>query len=153
MHEDLGMHQSAGGRTSPLGQRTRAHFANAIQRLKDERRYRVFIDLDRDAARFPTAVWRPNGSQEQREVTIWCSNDYLGMGVTQRFARPQSQRWSATGQAQAAPATFRARIIESSSSKPSSPIFIERKPRLSSPQVGFRTLRAFPRSRLCCPTA
>jgi 5-aminolevulinate synthase len=80
MHEDVGMHQSAGGRTSPLGQRTRAHFANAIQRLKDERRYRVFIDLDRDAARFPTAVWRPNGSQEQREVTIWCSNDYLGMG-------------------------------------------------------------------------
>jgi 5-aminolevulinate synthase len=80
MHEDVGMHQSAGGRTSALGQRTRAHFANAIQRLKDERRYRVFVDLDRDAARFPTAVWRPNGSQEQREVTIWCSNDYLGMG-------------------------------------------------------------------------
>jgi 5-aminolevulinate synthase len=51
-----------------------------VQRLKEERRYRVFIDLDRDATRFPTAVWRPNGSQEQREVTIWCSNDYLGVG-------------------------------------------------------------------------
>jgi hypothetical protein len=70
MHEDVGMHQSAGGPTSTFGQRTRAHFANAIRRLKDERRYRVFIDLDRDAARFPTAVWRPKGSQEQREVTI-----------------------------------------------------------------------------------
>jgi 5-aminolevulinate synthase len=58
---------------------TRAHFASAIQRLKDERRYRVFIDIDRDAARFPTAVWRPSGSQEQREVVVWCSNDYLGM--------------------------------------------------------------------------
>jgi len=58
----------------------RAHFASAIRRLKDERRYRVFIDLDRDAARFPTAIWRPTGSREQREITIWCSNDYLGMG-------------------------------------------------------------------------
>jgi 5-aminolevulinate synthase len=57
----------------------RAHFASAIRRLKDERRYRVFIDLDRDAACFPTAIWRPTGSREQREVTIWCSNDYLGI--------------------------------------------------------------------------
>ena len=61
-------------------QSRRAHFADAIQRLKDERRYRVFIDLERDAARFPTAIWRPDDAEEQREVTIWCSNDYLGMG-------------------------------------------------------------------------
>ena len=59
----------------------RAHFVNAIQRLKDERRYRVFIDLERDATRFPTAIWRPGGIQKRREVTIWCSNDYLGMGA------------------------------------------------------------------------
>ena len=130
MHEDLEIRPSAESPRSAINQATRAHFVNAIQRLKDERRYRVFIDLDRDAARFPTAVWRPNGSQEQREVTR-----------------------SATGQALAAPATFRARIIELSSSKPSSPIFIERKPRSSSPQVGFRTLPAFRRLRLCCPTA
>jgi 5-aminolevulinate synthase len=57
-----------------------AHFARAVQRLKDERRYRVFIDLERDAARFPTALWRPGGSEKPRDVTIWCSNDYLGMG-------------------------------------------------------------------------
>ena len=56
------------------------HFARAVQRLKDERRYRVFIDLERDAARFPTALWRPGGDEKPREVTIWCSNDYLGMG-------------------------------------------------------------------------
>ena len=80
MHEDLEIRPSAESPRSAINQATRAHFVNAIQRLKDERRYRVFIDLDRDAARFPTAVWRPNGSQEQREVTIWCSNDYLGMG-------------------------------------------------------------------------
>ena len=55
-------------------------FKERLDDLHTERRYRVFIDLDRDAVRFPTAVWRPNGSREQREVTIWCSNDYLGMG-------------------------------------------------------------------------
>ena len=62
-----------------VNQDHRVHFANAIQRLKDEQRYRVFIDLERDAERFPIALWRPDG-EEQREVTIWCSNDYLGMG-------------------------------------------------------------------------
>ena len=80
MHEDLEIRPSVESPGSAINQATRAHFANAIQRQKDEQRYRVFIDLDRDATRFPTAVWRPNGSREQREVTIWCSNDYLGMG-------------------------------------------------------------------------
>jgi 5-aminolevulinate synthase len=63
-----------------VNQERRVHFTNAIQRLKDERRYRVFIDLERDAERFPVAMWRPGGGENQREVTIWCSNDYLGMG-------------------------------------------------------------------------
>src|SRR5580692_10300716 len=67
------------GPRSAFNHLTRTHFASAIQRLKEERRYRVFNDIDRDTTRFPTAVWRPSGSQEQREVTIWCSNDYLGM--------------------------------------------------------------------------
>jgi 5-aminolevulinate synthase len=59
----------------------RGHFDRAIERLKAERRYRVFADLERDAARFPYALWRPEGEADKpREVTIWCSNDYLGMG-------------------------------------------------------------------------
>src|ERR1700741_2333796 len=53
-------------------------FADAISRLRDERRYRVFADLERIAGRYPHAVWRsPAGP---RSVVIWCSNDYLAMG-------------------------------------------------------------------------
>ena len=57
----------------------RRHFTAAIGKLEAERRYRVFADLERSAADFPTALWhRADGATE--DVTIWCSNDYLGMG-------------------------------------------------------------------------
>ena len=57
------------------------HFETAITRLKWENRYRTFVNLERDATRFPRALWRPQDPAEApREVTIWCSNDYLGMG-------------------------------------------------------------------------
>ncbi len=53
-------------------------FEDAIDQLHAERRYRVFADLERIVGAFPRAIWRSEG--EAREITVWCSNDYLGMG-------------------------------------------------------------------------
>ena len=55
------------------------YFRGALDQLHGERRYRVFADLERISGRFPTASGAsPTG--KAAEVTIWCSNDYLGMG-------------------------------------------------------------------------
>jgi 5-aminolevulinate synthase len=54
-------------------------FAQLIADTKVDGRYRTFIQLERIAGEFPTAQWhRPDG--QSRLVTVWCSNDYLGMG-------------------------------------------------------------------------
>jgi 5-aminolevulinate synthase len=53
-------------------------FKSELDRLRDEGRYRVFANLERDRGNYPNATWRDGGSQ--RKVTVWCSNDYLGMG-------------------------------------------------------------------------
>jgi 5-aminolevulinate synthase len=56
-----------------------ARFAQLIAKMKIDGRYRTFIQLERIAGEFPSALWHdPDGSS--RRVTVWCSNDYLGMG-------------------------------------------------------------------------
>jgi 5-aminolevulinate synthase len=51
----------------------------ALTRLHDEGRYRTFIDIERRKGAYPHAVWRrPDGTE--KDITVWCGNDYLGMG-------------------------------------------------------------------------
>jgi 5-aminolevulinate synthase len=56
----------------------RRFFEDAIDQLHAEKRYRVFANLERIVGKFPRALWRDAG--KTREITVWCSNDYLGMG-------------------------------------------------------------------------
>ena len=53
-------------------------FENKIAALKTEGRYRIFADLERHAGAFPKARVRRDG--KIKDITIWCSNDYMGMG-------------------------------------------------------------------------
>src|ERR1700730_15302138 len=53
-------------------------FSTALSRLRNEQRYRVFADLERQAGRFPRGIW--HSPQGPRDVIEWCYKDYLGMG-------------------------------------------------------------------------
>ena len=54
-------------------------FRAAVDQVRGEGRYRVFADLKRRQGAFPHATWRTPGGQD-RDVVVWCSNDYLGQG-------------------------------------------------------------------------
>ncbi|QJE73125.1 5-aminolevulinate synthase [Aerophototrophica crusticola] len=55
-------------------------FKSQIDGLKREGRYRVFADLERKVGEFPVASYYPEPAGQPKDVTVWCSNDYLGMG-------------------------------------------------------------------------
>lgn len=54
-------------------------FENALNQLRSEGRYRVFNNITRKSGEFPKAVFN-NELGIKSDVTIWCSNDYLGTG-------------------------------------------------------------------------
>ncbi len=55
-------------------------FKDALVGLKAEGRYRVFANLERIVGEFPKALYHPGNGEAPRKITVWCSNDYLGMG-------------------------------------------------------------------------
>lgn len=68
----------------------------ALGRLHDEGRYRTFIDVERRRGQYPHAVWlRPDGTE--RDITIWCGNDYLGMGQHPEVLAAMHEALDATG--------------------------------------------------------
>ena len=71
------------------------YFADALARLHAEQRYRVFADLERIAGRFPHAVWQ--SPQGPKDVVIWCSNDYLGMGQNPKVIGAMVETATRTG--------------------------------------------------------
>ncbi len=75
-------------------------FEKAIDSLHDEGRYRVFLDIRRKMGKFPKADWhKADGCVE--EITVWCGNDYLGMGqnpeVIQRYHDTVDQAGAGSG--------------------------------------------------------
>lgn len=68
----------------------------ALDRLHQEGRYRTFIDIERRRGQFPHAIWRkPDGTEQS--VTVWCGNDYLGMGQHPKVLRAMHDAIEATG--------------------------------------------------------
>ncbi len=68
----------------------------ALGRLHDEGRYRVFIDIEREKGNFPHATWRQEDGSN-KPVTIWCGNDYLGMGQHPVVLNAMHEAIDATG--------------------------------------------------------
>ncbi len=69
---------------------------SALQRLHDEGRYRTFIDIERKKGHFPHATWRkPDGTE--KDITVWCGNDYLGMGQHPAVLKAMHEALDATG--------------------------------------------------------
>ena len=56
------------------------YFEETINKIKNEGRYRVFIDILRNVQNFPSATKYNDKNEASDQVTVWCSNDYLGMG-------------------------------------------------------------------------
>jgi len=73
-----------------------AQLNQALQSLHDEGRYRTFIDIERSKGQFPHATWtKPDGTTAP--ITVWCGNDYLGMGQNPIVLNAMHEAIDATG--------------------------------------------------------
>jgi 5-aminolevulinate synthase len=73
-----------------------AKLDEALNKLHEEGRYRTFIDIERKQGQFPHATWRkPDGSEAP--ITVWCGNDYLGMGQHPAVMAAMHEAIEATG--------------------------------------------------------
>lgn len=73
-----------------------AKLDEALNKLHEEGRYRTFIDIERKQGQFPHATWRkPDGSETP--ITVWCGNDYLGMGQHPAVMAAMHEAIEATG--------------------------------------------------------
>ncbi|MBB5721755.1 5-aminolevulinate synthase [Loktanella ponticola] len=68
----------------------------AIKRLHDEGRYRTFINIERTRGQFPHATWNKEDGTTA-PVTVWCGNDYLGMGQHPVVMNAMHEAIEATG--------------------------------------------------------
>ncbi|TNE60659.1 MAG: 5-aminolevulinate synthase [Alphaproteobacteria bacterium] len=71
-------------------------FADAIEEIRKEGRYRVFADISRERGNFPRAM-RHDAGDNARSITVWCSNDYLGMGQHPKVLEAMHKALDETG--------------------------------------------------------
>lgn len=69
---------------------------HALNRLHEEGRYRTFIDIERENGNFPHAMWRREDGT-QTPISVWCGNDYLGMGQHPKVLAAMHEAIDATG--------------------------------------------------------
>lgn len=79
-----------------MTQKYHNHFESAVASVREEGRYRIFRDIRRKRGAFPIATWYKDEMSEQ-DITVWCSNDYLGMGQNECVIEAVKSAVDATG--------------------------------------------------------
>src|ERR1700686_3393412 len=127
------------------------HFHSFLDGVHREGRYRVFTDLERHAERPPYATWRSEDTA--REVVVWCSNDYLGMGRHPAVVDAMVETARRMGAGAGGTATYPATAMPSSRSRRNSPTCTARRPFSPSLPAMWPMKRRLAQSVGCCRIA